>query len=269
MQSKIIETDEIKKLGEMVVMAQKELNDRNEEKNNLKIRLRDASKQGQSISSSDVEQLQTLEVQCKVSDKRMRLFTLNYDIERICVYLCQEIESSSSANTPFDQRSLIAEIALIDKQLSTILLGLRSNIDNSISISDNSDSLSTTGSMSELLDDTDLVSLIDDDELTLICSQVSDMKMQLGLGALSGSNMDWGSLGVAVTDSLNKIKQGLSFYGEGTKILLNDLQYAWILITRAIQGYTLKPRFVCLSACLFVNPLYIVINVKILNIYFI
>ena len=76
--------------------------------------------------------------------------------------------------------------------------------------------------------------------------------------------MDWGSLGVLVADSVSKIKsvpievksdffflifflkflrQGFDFYGEGTKILLNDLQYAWYLIIKAVQGYTLKPRF--------------------------
>jgi hypothetical protein len=37
-------------------------------------------------------------------------------------------------------------------------------------------------------------------------------------------------------------REGLSFYGEGTKILFNDLEYARLLLTKAVQGSTLKPR---------------------------
>ena len=43
---------------------------------------------------------------------------------------------------------------------------------------------------------------------------------------------------------LLRCREGLSFYGKGTQILLSDLQYAWYLITRALGGYTLKPRYI-------------------------
>lgn len=86
------------------------------------------------------------------------------------------------------------------------------------------------------------MSLIDDDELNLIISELNDLKGRLGLVTSSVTAMDWGSLGVVVTDGISKIKEGLTFYGDGTKILINDVIYGWKLLLRAVQGYTLKPR---------------------------
>lgn len=37
-------------------------------------------------------------------------------------------------------------------------------------------------------------------------------------------------------------RTGLSFYGEGTKLLFNDVQYAGTLLAKAVSGTTLKPR---------------------------
>jgi len=88
----------------------------------------------------------------------------------------------------------------------------------------------------------DVMSLIDDDELNLIISELNDLKGRLGLVTSSVTAMDWGSLGVVVTDGISKIKEGLTFYGDGTKILINDVIYGWKLLLRAVQGYTLKPR---------------------------
>lgn len=39
-----------------------------------------------------------------------------------------------------------------------------------------------------------------------------------------------------------KLREGVSFYSEGTKMIVNDVQYAWSLLLKAAQGYTLKPR---------------------------
>ena len=38
-------------------------------------------------------------------------------------------------------------------------------------------------------------------------------------------------------------RAGLAFYGQGTRVLVGDIVYAWQLIARAVQGYTLKPRY--------------------------
>ena len=54
--------------------------------------------------------------------------------------------------------------------------------------------------------------------------------------------MNWGSLGVVVEENLNKLRVGLAFFGEGTKLLVSDIQYVWLMLSKAVQGYTLKPR---------------------------
>ena len=38
------------------------------------------------------------------------------------------------------------------------------------------------------------------------------------------------------------LRVGLSFYGEGTKLLFTDIQYAGTLLAKAVSGSTLKPR---------------------------
>ena len=113
---------------------------------------------------------------------------------------------------------------------------LSSNAENTVS-----QSISTL--LQQNLDTlSDVMSLIDDDELNLIISELNDLKGRLGLVTSSVTAMDWGSLGVVVTDGISKIKEGLTFYGDGTKILINDVIYGWKLLLRAVQGYTLKPR---------------------------
>jgi hypothetical protein len=78
----------------------------------------------------------------KELEKRLRLYTLNVrdssmfsicsnrihdddraqlDMEKVCEYIQQELESSPD---PADQRILIAEVALIDKQIMTMAAGL-------------------------------------------------------------------------------------------------------------------------------------------------
>ena len=88
----------------------------------------------------------------------------------------------------------------------------------------------------------DIMSLIDDVELNLITSELNDLKGRLGLATSSVTTMNWGSLGVVVADGISRFKEGLTFYGDGTKILVNDVIYGWKLLLRAVQGYTLKPR---------------------------
>ena len=51
----------------------------------------------------------------------MNIIVNKTDIERICTYLEEEIESNSNS---LELRSLIAEVALIDKQLTNILAGM-------------------------------------------------------------------------------------------------------------------------------------------------
>lgn len=166
MQSKLIETEEISRLREIATITQEELNEIKFECYQLKVKLRELRKNGEPIDSSDIQRLQKLEFQYKEIEKRVRLVTLNLDIERICVYLEQEIDSSSNT---YDLRSLIAEVALIDKQLTNILAGLRLNIASSSA--EVAQSVAATAIFS---DAPELISLIDDDELNLICIEVGE-----------------------------------------------------------------------------------------------
>ena len=71
---------------------------------------------------------------------------------------------------------------------------------------------------------------------------MNDLKSRLGLDTQLIPTMNWGSLGIVVSENINKLKDALRFFGEGTKLLISDLQYVWLMLTKAVQGYTLKPR---------------------------
>jgi hypothetical protein len=57
----------------------------------------------------------------------------------------------------------------------------------------------------------------------------------LGLATQASTSFDWGTPGVVAEGSLAKLKEGVAFYGEGTKILFSDLEYASVLIVKAVQ----------------------------------
>jgi hypothetical protein len=67
------------------------------------------------------------------------------------------------------------------------------------------------------------------------------LKARLGLDTQL-SSIDLGTLGKVATETLSKIKAGLAFFSDGTKLLIADIQYGFLLLIKAIQGYTLKPR---------------------------
>lgn len=85
---------------------------------------------------------------------------------------------------------------------------------------------------------------LDEDELRVVASEVQDLKTRLGLveDTSGGPKVDWSLFNTYVQESIGKIRKGVSFYVTGGKLLTSDLQYAWWLISRAAQGYTLKPR---------------------------
>ena len=139
-------TEDITRLSSIVSVAKDAVNDMICNRDQLKTKLRQERKDGKIISDNDIQSLKLADVRVKEFEKRLRLFNLDLDIERICVYLQQELESSIE---PSDQRVFIAEVGLIEKQLQVLLSGLKLETDNS-----------------KL--DLDLVSLVDDDELALL-----------------------------------------------------------------------------------------------------
>eukprot|EP00596_Hydrurales_sp_CCMP1899_P004013 CAMPEP_0119044008 /NCGR_PEP_ID=MMETSP1177-20130426/27858_1 /TAXON_ID=2985 /ORGANISM="Ochromonas sp, Strain CCMP1899" /LENGTH=442 /DNA_ID=CAMNT_0007013349 /DNA_START=469 /DNA_END=1797 /DNA_ORIENTATION=+ len=217
--AKELVTEEIKRLSESKANARSAVDDSIATRDEMKATLRQERKDGLTITNEAVQSLKLADVRVKELDKRLKLFSLDLDIERICVYLQQELESTLE---PSDQRVFIAEVGLIEKQLQVLISGLKLGFDTS-----------------KL--NMDLVSLVDDDELALLYREVDDLKTRLGIDA-EAQKVDWGTLGVLGSESIAKLKEGLSFYGEGTKILFNDLGYARMLLFKAVKGTTLKPR---------------------------
>ena len=150
-QAKELVTEEITRLSLITLSSKEAVNEMIKNRDQLKIKLRQERKDGKIISDADVQSLKLADVRVKEFEKRLRLFTLDLDIERICVYLQQELESSIEAS---DQRVFIAEVGLIEKQLQVLLSGLKLETDSS-----------------KL--DLDLVSLVDDDELALLYVHLS------------------------------------------------------------------------------------------------
>lgn len=245
-QAKTMETEEIQSLSAIATESKNDVTEAIRNRDDLKVKLRQIRREGVAeIPQEDIETLRRLDIRVKELEKRLKLYTLNLDMEKVCEYIQQELEAS---NDPADQRLFIAEVALIDKQIMTMAAGL---INMPLTGTSSGTVITTTQldmHLASLNGDTtdqkitDLISLIDDDELNLICGELNDLKYRLGLDTQLAPAMDWGSLGVVVSENVNKIKVGLSYFGEGTKLLLADVQYAGVLLVKAVQGYTLKPR---------------------------
>ena len=143
------------------------------------------------LEDEDVAMLRKLDGTQKELEKKLKVFVLNLDMEKICAYLQQEIEASSD---PAEQKLLIAEVSLIDKQLNSIMGGLQLTSEQMNAIS--YDDVVING----------LISLMDDDELNIIVNEVNDLKNRLGLDTQLLPVFDWGSFGKVVTETLNKVK---------------------------------------------------------------
>eukprot|EP00466_Bigelowiella_natans_P005558 jgi/Bigna1/77132/fgenesh1_pg.46_\ len=81
---------------------------------------------------------------------------------------------------------------------------------------------------------------LDEDELAVLESQD-----RIGLtptNLLNDLQVDLSNLTKFLKDTLYKLRMAIDFYGLGTKLLGNDIQYSAWLIARAIKGDTLKPR---------------------------
>ena len=179
------------------------------ERDRLLLSLRARKEASAGVLPGEMQELRQLDVRAKDMAKKIKLFRMDLDMERICVYLQQELESSME---PAEQKLFVAEAALLDKQVSSLY------------------------SMQED------AALIDDDELNLVFNEVTDLKFRLGLETSSLVQIDWGSFGSLLTETGAKVRVGLSFYGEGTRMLVSDVQYAWALLVKAVTGTTLKPR---------------------------
>lgn len=147
--------------------------------------------------------------------RKLAVQRLDLDMERICLYLEQEIDQSSSLQ---EQKMLVAEFGLLDKQLQALLTILEDWEGPNIS------------------DD------IDESELEVLEKEISDLKVRLGFD-MQGTAIDWGkSMRNIWEESAVKLREGVAFYIKGTKMLFSDILYALWLFRRTMEGYNLKPR---------------------------
>lgn len=247
-QAKFPTTPEIERLTQIVSDTKRDITEILKQREDCKTKLRQDRRRSATPLSSANEEIvanyRRLEVKSKELDKRLKVATLHLDMEKVCAYLYQELEASTD---PSEQKMLITEVTLIDKQLTSLLSGIQGdtyNMNNN-NVNNNNNAEVVTMPMSSVISDESfigLVSLIDDNELNFLCNTVQDLKTRLGLDTQMLSSMDWGSLGKVVSETFAKVKTGIAFFSEGTKLLLADIQYGWQVIVRAMQGYTLKPR---------------------------
>ena len=66
------------------------------------------------------------------------------------------------------------------------------------------------------------------------------MKSRLSIDTQSGRGVDWGTLGVFTRDSIAKVKEGVTFFGDGIKTIVTDVAYAWSLLVKAAQVVTVN-----------------------------
>ena len=139
---------------------------------------------------------------------------LNYELERIFVYLEGEVGNTSiHGYIPLQDRLAVAEFGLLESQVN----GLNS-----------------------MLEEGDV---IDADVLAVVVDQVADLKRRLGIDYyVAGLTYDSEAIKRWLSDLWINVKKGSSFYAKGCVLLWNDIAFCLSLFGRAIQGYTLKPR---------------------------
>lgn len=138
---------------------------------------------------------------------------MQLESENIFVSLSEEVESSSFEL--MDQRVMIAEFGDIDERLESLAVFL----------------------------DTNEPSLIEDDEVGVLASDIQDLKMRLGLDApLYSSRLDAVAVRQTIKGVILKARAGVDFYFRGMKLFGGDFGYALRLFRRVFVGYTLSPR---------------------------
>ena len=131
-------------------------------KESLRNRIRQIRREGLIIDESDLTSLLRLDLRIKELEKWVKLLSLDFDMERICVYLEQEIESSIEPN---EQRQFVAEVSLVDKQFNGLVSGLPST-----SLPESLHDPFREEFIPDKVDE--LIALVDDDELNLIVREV-------------------------------------------------------------------------------------------------
>lgn len=185
-QAKLPKTKEIEQLSQIVQAMKEQLqkltNQRNAITNEFKQQRANNNNNNNNNNNSDqynkhLTRIRTLNLHMKELSKKIQIMNLNLDMEKICTYIIQELEVSAD---PSEQRPIIAEVTLIDKQLSALInqdlaLYASSFIPSNGAVTPENNTSPAFSNVDALMiseSTDDLVSLIDEDELNLITNEV-------------------------------------------------------------------------------------------------
>ncbi|GBG65146.1 hypothetical protein CBR_g49508 [Chara braunii] len=152
----------------------------------------------------------------EVDELRKKLAVRTLQLEMELIYACLEDEAvqiSDDAKTDEEESLLIAEFGMLDADLAK----LRVSVDRNEAI------------------------LIDDDELAQLAIDIPDFKNRLGIQQQAVIPVGQRAQ-MAMQEGTMKLKEGISFYWRGLRLLAGDLVYAGRVFVAAVGGTTLKPR---------------------------
>ncbi len=159
-------------------------------------------------------QIRTSANELERQQQRVSFQTVIYELERIYTYLDSEMGNTfSKGYIPLQDRLNVAEFGLLESQVEAIQRQLKNGEE------------------------------FDADVLSVVLDQTVDFKRRLGIDYfVTGLTFDKEAITSWLNESLEQTKKALSFYGKGCKLFWEDIVFSTYLITRALQGYTLKPR---------------------------
>jgi len=221
-------TAEVQRLQAAKDRSQDVLNNMLERGVQTRAQLRLTKESGRPISNDDMVIVRTIDQKVEELRKVVALCEFNLDIERICVYLEKDMQESVADS--LELKPVVAEVNLIERQLMSVMGGLG------------------TEELEKIMEDKDVtasntcLSLVDDEELGLIRSNIEELKTRLGIAGSLAAPIDYGTVGEVWGNFVTQTKAGLGFYGGGAQMLGSDLQNTGKLFLKALNGKTLLPR---------------------------
>lgn len=216
-------TEEVERLRAIVNKTKESLNQWLQRDRDQKIKFRQNNTDMSTVSSADWNELRRINDKVEELRKAVTLSELNLDMERVCVYLEQELEESGPGDT--DLKMKVAEVNFIERQLSPIV-GAGQDLERAME--NEAPSL--------------WLSSVADEDLTVIRSKVEDLKSRLGIPGSTAVQFDGGTVEKELKKIQAKGEEFFTFLGTGTKVLGSDWAYTFKLFLKALGGKTLKPR---------------------------
>lgn len=217
--ARVIETPDIKSAREELNSLTSELNQMQNEHTAL---LNSVISAGQAVANVNLASLAPKErsriVESADALEKMRekvsYQTLLYELERIYTYLAGELGNPQTTGyISLQDRLNVAEFGLLESQVQSFSRQLGSG-----------DS-------------------IDADVLAVVMEQLNDFKRRLGIDYfVTGVSFDREAIFRWLAELADQTKKGLAFYVKGVRLFWNDIIFCFNLVSRAAQGYTLKPR---------------------------